>query len=218
MLSLRRRRRPPQISPLGRTASRPRIRSRAVPKRSTATPPALVETTPPRVAVPSEARLRGNRRPASAAAAWTSARVTPASATRTSSTGSTSRMVRIRRVDNRTSPWGIWPPTRPVFPPWTVRATPSAAQRRTMAAVSCVEAGDSMSGVAPLQRSRHSTRRGARISGSSVQPKGPTRALSRFSRASEGGKVIREKLGARCPGSQSAPLSRWRLLPDAGGH
>ncbi len=75
-----------------------------VPYRSTAVPPALVDTNPPIVAEPSEASDSGKRLPTSSEAACTAARVTPASATITSSKGSTSRIARSRSSDSSTSP------------------------------------------------------------------------------------------------------------------
>ena len=99
------------------------------------------------VAEPSEARSRGKRRPTSAAASWASARVSPASATITSSSRSMSRTARSRSVESRISPCGIWPPTRPVLPPWGVTATPASAQIPITAATWAVLPGRARSGV-----------------------------------------------------------------------
>ena len=119
MLSFTTRPRPCITAPSAITASTPRQRSRAFPYRSTFTPPALVPSRPPTRADPSDARVSGKIRPASSAAAWTSASTHPASATSTPSTRSRSR-IRFIRSKERTTGSGpstaTCPPTRPVPP------------------------------------------------------------------------------------------------------
>lgn len=123
------------------------------------------------------------------AACCASSRVRPASTVMASSSGVTSRMARIFFSDSRTSPKGTWPPTRPVPPPWGVMATPSRAQMATARATSSVERGVSRIGVFPVQRLRHSVRKGATTSGSCVQPPEPMAAF-RSSRTADEGAVV----------------------------
>ncbi len=79
----------------------PRTSSRALPKRSTAVPPAFVERLPPIVQLPSAASDNGNSRPFSSAACWTAASGTPASTVSVAFSGSTAR-TRFIRVSDRT--------------------------------------------------------------------------------------------------------------------
>ena len=97
-------------------------------------PPALVASTPPISAVPSEPIESGSRQPTAAAASCAALSVTPASSVRVRSSGSTAR-TRARRERERTSSEpsaaGTAPPTIEVLPPWGTRGTRAAAQRRT---------------------------------------------------------------------------------------
>ena len=79
MLSLRNLRITFNILPLGRTASKPRTSSRALPYRIVWFPPAFVASTPPMLAEPSEEIDKGSKRPSSVAAFCAILRVTPAS-------------------------------------------------------------------------------------------------------------------------------------------
>ncbi len=85
-------------------------------------PPALVDRLPPIVQLPSAASDSGNSMPASAAACWTAASVTPASAVTVAFARSSARMARscaraTTRSHGRTHPAS---PRRtcPVLPPW----------------------------------------------------------------------------------------------------
>ena len=169
-------------------------------------PPALVEMTPPMVAVPSAARLSGNRRSAAVAACCASSRVIPASTVMASSSGVTSRTARSFRVESRTSPKGIWPPTRPVSPPWGTMAMWCSAQTRTAAATWAVERGVSISGVWPCQRLRHSVSQGAISAGSSVQPPSP-RTDFRAARAAGEAAVMEALSQSHGRGERAKP--RW---------
>ena len=103
------------------------------------TPPALVETLPPIVQVPSDASDSGNSRSAASAAACASASVTPASQIMTSACGSTSRIARKRWVETMiSSPLssGVWPPTSPVLPPCGVMPIRASLQKAAIAATS----------------------------------------------------------------------------------
>ena len=65
----------------------------------------------------------------SSAARCTSARVTPASTVRVMPLSSTPRIRFSRLVESSTSPCsGIWPPTRPVLPPWVHDGVPVSLQ------------------------------------------------------------------------------------------
>ena len=149
------------IWPWGSTASTPRHSARALPWRSTFTPPALVASTPPICAVPWDASASGNWRPALAAASRTCCRVAPASATITPSSGWMARMAVIRSSDRTsgTVPSGITcPPTSPVPPPRGTMATRASAQRRTTAATSSTLRGAAISPARPRNRPRGSSR------------------------------------------------------------
>ena len=115
-------------------------------------PPALVERLPPIWQLPSAPRLSGNSRSAAAAAWCRSARMQPASTVIVKLVGSMARMRFIRpsatTMLSRSS-GGTPPPTSPVLPPCGTIANPAAAQIRTTAATSAVEAGRTTSRVAP---------------------------------------------------------------------
>ncbi len=115
-----------------------------------AVPPALVERLPPMVQLPSAPSDSGNRRSTAAAASCAVASTTPASHVMVLERGSTSRMRSSWRNVTRTSPsCGIWPPTRPVLPPWGTIAVAVSLARRRMAATSSTVPGRSTTGVRP---------------------------------------------------------------------
>ena len=113
--------------------------ARIGPKRSTCVPPALVETSPPIVALPLAPRVSGKRSPCSATASWSSCSTTPASATQRIAPGSIERMRFIRlseRIRADPSSGGVAPPTIDVLPPCGTSATPFCAASVTIAATS----------------------------------------------------------------------------------
>ncbi len=91
-------------------------------------------------------------RSTASAAAWTTASVAPASIVKVLPAGSAAR-TRFRRSSDMTiSPapaTGVWPPTRPVLPPWGTRTVPVSPARRTSAATSSVDPGRITAGVSP---------------------------------------------------------------------
>ena len=96
------------------------MNSRALPKRSTAVPPALVDRLPPMVQLPSDASDNGKRRPAAAAASCVAASVTPASTVIVALAVSSARTASMRV--SATTTWsrasiGVAPPHMPVLPP-----------------------------------------------------------------------------------------------------
>ena len=143
-----------------------------VPWRNTCTPPALVDTSPPMVALPLAPSDSGKTQPCASAAAWTVSRIAPASATSSSEAASMLRIPFIRDRLSSTLPpsgAGMPPPTSPVLPPCGTSPTRWYPAAATIAATAAVERGISISGVTPWNLPRQSTRCGAMISGSSVQ-------------------------------------------------
>ena len=170
MLSLRKPRKPFQISPCAVTTSSPRHSSRALPKRSTATPPALVERLPPMVHEPSAASDSGNNRPASRAASCTVCKIQPASTVIVLFNASMPR-TRFMRASDSTSALpdasGVAAPDMPVLPPCGTIGTPCAAHQRTTIATSSAVSGCATATALPVQRLRQSVTNGA-ISAASV--------------------------------------------------
>src|SRR6185437_7403197 len=109
-----------------------------------------------------------------------------------SSTGATSRTLRMRSSEIRISPNGIWPPTSPVLPPWGVIATPLSKQILTTFDTSSVVLGRTRRGVWPFHLPRHSVRLGSSRPSSWLQPASPTTALiwARTSGATAGASVV----------------------------
>ncbi len=133
------------------------------PKRSTCVPPALVEVSPPIVALPLAPSDKGNRLPTAAAASCSAARIVPASQTALFAAAEIERILFIRRIESRRalpSGLGTAPATIEVFPPCGTNGTRSSAHRRTISATSSVLAGDSIAAAAPRYRSRQSISQG----------------------------------------------------------
>ena len=160
MLFLRRPDSPFQISPCAVTTSSPRQRSRALPKRSTCVPPALVARLPPMVQLPSAARLSANRKPARCAASCKACKTQPASAVIVRLLASTSRTAFMRERLSTTcvpEPSGVDPATSPVLPPCGTIETSATAQALTTAATSFAEPGRTTHNALPCERLRQST-------------------------------------------------------------
>jgi hypothetical protein len=119
----------------------------------------LVDTTPPMVALPSEASDSGNSRPAALAASCAASTVQPASSVIELSSGSTQRMARRRSrliTTSRPDPSGVDPPTSPVLPPCGTTATPCAVHAATACATSAVLPGRTTASATPGKRRRQS--------------------------------------------------------------
>ena len=115
-------------------------------------PPALVASSPPIIAVPSEPSERGNSAPASAAACWARASTSPASTVMVMSARSSAstRFIRARLSTTwRGRASGVAPPTMEVLPPCGMMTSPCAAQSFTQADTSAVEAGRSTASASP---------------------------------------------------------------------
>ena len=111
------------------------------------------------VQLPSAARLRGNRKPATWAASCTICSTQPASTVMVRLSASTARTA-FMRARFRTT-WvpelsGVEPTTRPVLPPCGTMDTPAAAQALTTAATSPVEPGRTTARALPRARLRQS--------------------------------------------------------------
>ena len=129
--------------PSGSTASKPSTRWRITPLRKAITPPALVDTMPPRVAEPRAARSMPGSSWCSAAASCSACSVQPAPTSATRSVGSMGSIWFRRKSESTIWPgFDMLPPTRPVRPACGTRLTPCCAHRRTTAATSGVLAGD----------------------------------------------------------------------------
>ena len=117
-LSLARCARRSSVRPAPSTTRRPRRYPCKEPYRTTRMPPAFVAMLPPMWQEPRAPRSSGTRKPCWAAAASSSARVTPASAVMTPELVSKSEMRRMRDMFTTMS-WsrGTPPPTKPVLPP-----------------------------------------------------------------------------------------------------
>ncbi len=190
VLSLRSRRSPSHTVPSGSTTSSPSTRSRALPKRTVELPPALVASTPPICAVPSELMDSGSSRSAASAASCAAFSVTPASTVMVMSSASISRTRFSRdRLSTSCDPSseGTAPPTMEVLPPCGTTATPSRAHSASTAATSAVSAGRTTAGVRPWYSRRQSSQKGA-ASAPVSSPRSPTRACRRSSSAG-GGRV-----------------------------
>ena len=154
------------MSPCGVTTSSPRHRSRALPKRSTCVPPALVPRLPPMVHEPSAARLSGNQKPAACACSCTVCKIQPASTVIVRLATSTLRTVFRRcRLSTicRPDSSGVEPTTRPVLPPCGTMPRPLSgccvkklAQALTTCATSSVLAGRTTASALPRLRLRQS--------------------------------------------------------------
>ena len=115
-------------------------------------PPALVASTPPICAEPSELIDSGNRHPESSAACCADLRTVPASISIVMSVVSMPRTLFMRdrlRISCDPSSDTAAPPTIDVFPPCGTIGTPRSTQSSTTAATSSVEAGRTTAGVAP---------------------------------------------------------------------
>ena len=182
MLSLRSPRKPFQISPCAVTTSNPKHSSRALPKRSTATPPALVDKLPPIVHDPSAASDNGNNRSASRAASCTVCKMQPASTVMVLFNASMSR-TRFMRASDSTSALpatsGVAAPDIPVLPPCGTIGTPCAAHQRTTVAASAVVSGCATAIARPVQRLRQSVTNGAMSAASVIRR--PEKVLARDS-------------------------------------
>jgi hypothetical protein len=187
--------------PSARTASIPRSCARIGPKRRTRSPPALVATAPPTVALPRLAIRIPRSRPGSASA--TCCRVTPAPAVTWDASRSTGP-IWFRRVRlSTTSPCsGTPPPTRPVFPPCGTTATPAPVHRARTAATSAVSRGRTTAGVWPWKRPVQSTAKPAVASPVSTCGS-PTMAASDSSSVL-GSVIIRSGLSAVRQGMSTA--------------
>ncbi|MBB1599042.1 hypothetical protein A9977_03175 [Variovorax sp. UMC13] len=110
------------------------------------------------------ARLSGNSRWTSRAAACTCCSVTPASTSIVLLTGSMAR-TRFSRASESTSARplssGVAPPDRPVLPPCGTTGTRWAWHQRTMAATSCALSGWATAQAAPVHFRRQSVRKAA---------------------------------------------------------
>ena len=110
-------------------------------RRSTAVPPALVQRLPPIVQVPSEARRQREQAVAPSAASCARSSVKPASTVmRVGERVDLADAVHAgeRQHDLVAGVVGIWPPTRPVLPPWGTIRDPSRWQSRMTAETSAV--------------------------------------------------------------------------------
>ena len=138
--------------PSASTASRPSVRSRVFPKRSTAVPPAFVDRLPPIVQLPSDASDSGNWRPAEAAASCAAASGSPDSTVIVALAVSIARtrFMRVRAITTEAPlASGTEPPHMPVLPPCGTMATPASAHARTTAATSAVVPGRTTARAAP---------------------------------------------------------------------
>jgi len=200
---------PSWIDPSGITASIPATSPRIVPQRSTCVPPALVETSPPIVALPRAPSVSGKRRPCSATASWSTCRITPASATASPACGSIARIRSSRRSDRISadpSAGGVAPPTIDVFPPCGTSATPQSRAAETIAATSAVEPGLSIAGACPCQRPRQSVSQAVIASRSVVIALGSICPRRRSSNAVCAGVMAAARL-SRC----RSPSNSWTV-------
>ena len=164
-------------APEASTASTPTTDARIDPQRSTRTPPALVDTAPPTVAVSRDAKSTPSSQPAARACACKAAREAPAPATHVPPLSTGDNEVS-RRVETTTPPNGTAPPTRPVFPPCGTTGTPAAAHRRTTSATSGREPGRTTATEDPLNRPVQSLSYEARTEGSVSTCAAPTTDVS----------------------------------------
>lgn len=115
-----------------------------MPWRTTLTPPAFVEITPPIWQLPCEPIVSGKKPPALSTSALNRESTQPASTTATPSRRSTLRTAFIRsRLRTTSSPSceGVAPATRPVLPPCGTTRTPASPHQRRIAATSSTSRG-----------------------------------------------------------------------------
>ncbi|MOA13851.1 hypothetical protein D3C78_1339170 [compost metagenome] len=118
-----------------------------------------MDTTPPTVALPSEARDKANSRPAPAAACWAASTEQPASSVMLLSSASTRRTAVMRSrlsTTSRPEASGVEPPTSPVLPPCGTTATLCAVHSATTRDTSRVVAGRTTARATPGKLRRQS--------------------------------------------------------------
>jgi hypothetical protein len=123
-------------------------------------PPALVASTPPICALPSDEIDSGSRQSASAAASCAAFSVTPASIVIVMSVASMARTRFIRPVLTticEPSASGVAPATMDVLPPCGTTPTPRASHSRSTAASAAVSAGRTTAAVRPWYSRRQSS-------------------------------------------------------------
>ena len=196
--------------PSASTASIPSSWARIGPWRSTWMPPALVAIMPPMVAESRAPRSTPNPKPGRAGMGLERRRgsrphrPSPLRPRRRPARGRAAGASRSRPAGGPASARGTDPPTSPVLPPCGITAAPAAAQARSTATTSSVDAGRTTASASPRQRPVQSVSYEARRSASVSTWVGPTAAR----RASSSCSVIGHML-PRADHRLAAMSDRW---------
>ena len=160
----------------------PSTASRTTPYFAHSSPPAPVAMLPPTVEIARLAGSGAHHRPCSASAVLSSAFRMPGSTTASRSSGRTSRMRVIRRVERAISPGPAFaPPARPVPAPRVTTGVPLSLAMRSVACTSPMDAACTTARGAPAERCPDLSARASSSAAGLVSTRSPSSARRRAS-------------------------------------